>query len=128
MKNINKEDSAIQEIRDFRKKRRDLQQNPTPPELDPEKIRIKNTVDEFMKQMVPSYQKLQESIENAADSAWYAMEELERFDKHIHEVHAGSFDKCEECCSKIWSRQDLDEFLKTIMKEIGIDLNGELHG
>lgn len=128
-KKFDSEDKYIQEIREYRKKRRYLKNNPPPVETDPEKIRRKNIVDDFMKKACPSFDKLKNHIEKAADSEWFAMHELERFSKHVDNDHDGNPENCSESCPDCLTREDGIEFAIRIMEYVeknrGNDYNNE---
>lgn len=111
-------DKERKEIYQIRKKRREEKKNPTVQETDPEKIRKQKLVDKFMREMVPSYCQLQEKLEEAADSAWFAWSEFERIERHMKDVHANDCKQCKEGCLEDFTLEDGKEYAEIIMKEI----------
>ena len=75
-------------------------------------------VDIAMDELCPSYKKLQEHLEKSADSAWFAMSELERVKTHMDEVHGGKTDECEEGCFKDFSLEDGKEYMQTVLEDL----------
>jgi len=91
--------------------------NPEPVETDPKKRADKELVEAALRNMIPSYYLLQKQVEKAADSAWFAFSELERMEKHVHEVHNGAPCPGFECLGDA-TREDFDEYLATILNAI----------
>lgn len=94
--------------RQLRKKKRE----------EPPKSDIDREVDTLMAKMCPAYKKWEEHMDKCADSAWFAMSELERIEKHMDEVHGGKTDECGEGCLEDFTLEDGKEYVATIMKEV----------
>jgi len=95
----------IKEIREYRRKRNRGEIQKKEPKTDDEKL-----VDNTLRNIMPSYYKLKELIDEAADSAWFAAAELENHYHHVKNVHNNDVEKCSvECFPDVTP----DEFIDT---------------
>jgi hypothetical protein len=84
------------------------------------------TVDALMEKMLPDYKKWEDFMFEAGESAWFAMNELNRMKKHMDEVHGGDTDKCEGNCLEDFTMEDGKEYAKTMMNYLKESLKKEL--
>ena len=125
-KKLKLDEKFRKEIYHFRIKRKELKNNPIPEETDPIQKAKNEIVDEVMKRMVPSYFEHKKMIEEAADSAWFAMSEIERFSEHCDNIHKNDGGACsKDGCLEDFTREDSTEFMKTIMEHLEKELENE---
>ncbi len=107
------DDHKRKEIYAFRRKRREEKNNPPLEKSETEKI-----VDDFLRKKIPSYYELQEHIERTADSPWFALSELNRFEKHCEDVH-GIGKTCNDMkCLEDFTREDALDYATIVTKSI----------
>jgi len=104
--------------RQLRKKKMEEEKNKPKKETPDLEDILKRSVEIAMDEMCPTYKKWEEHMDKCADSAWFAISELERIERHMDEVHGGKTDECGEGCLEDFTLEDGKEYVSTIMKEV----------
>lgn len=119
--NSNKERLSVErrkEIYEYRKRRRAAQEKGEI--YNPYEIRAGNKILTLREDVFPSLYEFFQMLEKAADSAWFALEELERFYDHCNKEHISKGEKgCNsEGCLEDFTMEDAKDFTQTILDNL----------
>lgn len=76
-----------------------------------------NLAKDIMKRAVPSFDKYMDEMDKAANSAWFALSEIERGSQHWEDNHKNNGTECIEGCLEDWTLEDGKEYVRILVEE-----------
>ncbi len=107
------------EVLAFRADRRDAGLDIRPGEVNEEKTRLWNTTLALLKEASDLKYEDLKALERIADSPFFALSEIERFHTHMHTVHNGKTEECDNGnvvgCFEDYNMEDSKDFMCTMV-------------